>query len=236
MNDVASQLCLWAEQHRMTLVPRHLPDHLNVYADSLSRRHQILGTEWSVNQSIMDRVFSHWGRPHVDLFALSCNTKLTTFMSPIWQKDGWKVDSLVHSWEGMYAYAYPPTSLIRACLNKIQSDKALVILVAPLWPNQEWFTDLVGLAIDFPINLPHVPRLLKQTFSHQFHKTPQTLNLHAWLLSPEPRKRGAFLDKCPGGSLYLRKGLLLDSTRLSGRSSENGVGLKDLILAHPLFQ
>ena len=45
----------------MTLIPRHLPGHLNVLADHLSRRGQILKTEWSLNQTIADRIFRTWG-------------------------------------------------------------------------------------------------------------------------------------------------------------------------------
>ena len=60
----------------MTLVPGYLPGHLNVLADHLSRRGQILKTEWSLNQTIADRIFRAWGRPFVDLFALGKNTKL----------------------------------------------------------------------------------------------------------------------------------------------------------------
>ena len=70
MNDLATDICLWAEKRGMTLVPRYLPGHLNVLADHLSRRGQILKTEWSLNQTVADRIFRAWGRPFVDLFAL----------------------------------------------------------------------------------------------------------------------------------------------------------------------
>ena len=76
MNDLATDICLWSEKRGMTLVPRYLPGHLNVLADHLSRRGQILKTEWSLNQTIADRIFRAWGRPFVDLFALGKNTKL----------------------------------------------------------------------------------------------------------------------------------------------------------------
>ena len=36
-----NDLCLWAEKRGITLVPRHLPRHLNVLADRLSQRGQI---------------------------------------------------------------------------------------------------------------------------------------------------------------------------------------------------
>ena len=109
MNDLATDICLWSEKRGMTLVPRYLPGHLNVLADHLSRRGQILKTEWSLNQTIADRIFRAWGRPFVDLFALGKNTKLAIYVSPIREETSWKVDSLVQNWDGLYAYAYPPT-------------------------------------------------------------------------------------------------------------------------------
>ena len=177
------------EEGNMTLVPRYLPGHLNVLADHLSRRGQILKTEWSLNQTIADRIFRAWGRPFVNLFALGKNTKLAIYFSPIRDETSWKVDSLVQSWDGLYAYAYPPTSLIRACLNKVRTENVEIVLIAPVWPNQEWFPDLLGLSIDFPIIIPPVQKLLKQTFSHHFHPHPWNLNLHAWRLSRHSTRR-----------------------------------------------
>ena len=115
MNDLATDICLWSEKRGMTLVPRYLHGHLNVLEDHLSRRGQILKTEWSLNQTVADRIFRAWGRPFVDLFALLVgkNTKLAIYVSPFREEVSWKVDSLVQNWDGLYAYAYPPTSLIR---------------------------------------------------------------------------------------------------------------------------
>ena len=84
----------------------------------------------------------------MDLFALGKNKKLAIYVSPIREETSWKVDSLVQNWG---AYAYPPTSLIRACLNKVRTENVEIVLIAPAWPNQEWFPDLLDLSIDFPI-------------------------------------------------------------------------------------
>ena len=97
MNDLATDICLWSEKRGMTLVPRYLPGHLNVLADHLSRRGQILKTEWSLNQTVADRIFRAWGRPFVDLFGLGKNTKLAIYVSPIREETSWKVDSLVQN-------------------------------------------------------------------------------------------------------------------------------------------
>ena len=234
MSDLAVQVCTWAESHHVTLIPRHLPGHLNVLADQLSRKHQILTSEWSLHQTVVDKVFKHWGKPIVDLFALKCNSKIATYMSPVLEPETWKVDSLVQSWEGLYAYAYPPTSLIRQTLAKLVSDKADLILIAPLWPHQEWFPDLIKMSIEFPLELPLIPKLLKQSFSHIFHNSPERLNLHAWRLSADSMKIEAFHKKCPVGSLFRRDNLLYNFMNISGRYSENGVYLKELIRTLPL--
>ena len=115
MNDLATDICLWAEKRGMTLVPRYLPGHLNVLADHLSRRGQILKTEWSLNQTVADRIFRAWGRPFVDLFALGKNTKLAIYVSPIREETSWKVDSLVQNWDGP----------VRVCVPSDKPDKGL---------------------------------------------------------------------------------------------------------------
>ena len=56
MCRMAIDTCEWAEERSMTLIPRHLPGHLNVLADHLSRRDQILKTEWSLNPAVARRV------------------------------------------------------------------------------------------------------------------------------------------------------------------------------------
>ena len=135
---------------------------------------------------------------------------------------------------GLYVYAYPPTSLIRACLNKVRTENVEIVLIAPVWPNHEWFPDLLDLSIDFPIALPPVQKLLKQTFSHHFHPHPWLLNLHAWRLSRDSTRREDFLKRLPKGSLYLRDNPQRGFTNLSGRCLESGAMLIKLILSRQL--
>ncbi len=88
---------MWAELNHVTLIPRHLSGHLNVLADQLSRKNQILTSECSLRQTVTDKVYLHWGKPTVDLFALKCNLKIAIYMSPVIEPETWKVDSLVQS-------------------------------------------------------------------------------------------------------------------------------------------
>ena len=225
MCRMAIDTCEWAEERAITLIPRHLPGHLNVLADHLSRRDQILKTEWSLNPAVARRVFRVWGSPHMDLFALKCNTKLATYMSPIPEPEAWKVDSLVQSWEGRYAYAYPPTALIRQTLNKLILHRAQLILIAPLWPKQEWFPDLLRLSIAFPLVLLPTAKLLKQSFSQTFSSeasdsTPSRVEV----ICRSNQARG-FSEQVSNRIAVPQRKFTLDLYE----QSENGVSLTELI-------
>ena len=222
--------CEWAEERAITLIPRHLPGHLNVLADHLSRRDQILKTEWSLNPAVARRVFRVWGSPHMDLFALKCNPKLATYMSPIPELEAWKVDSLVQSWEGWYAYAYPPTALIRQTLNKLILHRAELILIAPLWPKQEWFPDLLRLSIAFPLVFLPTAKLLKQSFSQTFSSeasdsTPSRVEV----ICRSNQARG-FSEQVSNRITVPQRKFTLDLYE----QSENGVSLTELIHTRPL--
>lgn len=46
-------ILLECRQYNITLLVRHIPGRLNVLADGLSRRHQIIGTEWCLHPSVV---------------------------------------------------------------------------------------------------------------------------------------------------------------------------------------
>ena len=214
--------CSHVRQHVSGCLPEKSGGHQIAHNERFSHRHMSVVREEGNDlecvsgpsdrvepKTIADRIFRAWGRPFVDLFALGKNTKLAIYVSPIREETSWKVDSLVQNWDGLYAYAYPPTSLIRACLNKVRTENVEIILIAPVWPNQEWFPDLLDLSIDFPITLPPVQKLLKQTFSHHFHPHPWLLNLYAWRLSKDSTRREDFLKARYISETILSGGLLI---------------------------
>ena len=124
---------------------------------------------------------------------------------------------LVQSWENIYPHAYPPISLIRACLNKIGTEDVEVILIAPCWPNQVWFPEILDLTIDSPLSIPLSQRLLKQTFSHHFHENPNKLYLHTWRLSIDFTRKDGFLKRLRKGKLYIREPLQQGYMHISER-------------------
>ncbi len=93
----------------MILIAIYVAGRLNVLADSLSRRDQVLRNVWSLNQAIFQWICHITGEPWVDLFATHLNKKLPLCISPIMDPQALAVDTLSYPWKGIWVYAYPPT-------------------------------------------------------------------------------------------------------------------------------
>ena len=121
------------------LVVRHIPGTFSVLADCLSHFHNPVNTEWELRQVVFDSVVLRWDRPHVDLFATSLNHKLETFVSPVPDPLSFTVDAMSLSWDGMFAYAFPPFRFLLQVLLKIKQLDCKIILIAPAWPDKHSF-------------------------------------------------------------------------------------------------
>jgi len=213
---------------------RHIPGKRNVWADQLSRPTKILGTEWSLCHRVFRTIREVFFDPQIDLFATSVNKKVQVFYSPLPESTALGTDAMSHPWDGMWAYAYPPTGFIREVLRKMQTSNCELLLVAPAWPTQAWYPLLLSLLVDEPRSLPVKENLLKQPGTNFFHKNPGMLRLHVWRLSNDRSRRLAFLDKCPDTSLE-RIGLPpIQYMKPSGAYTPVGVLDGRLIRARPL--
>ncbi len=196
------RILTWCAEHSVTLTARFLPGNLNILADSLSRKDGIVQTEWTIHAGILHQIFSHWETPHVDLFATMLNHQLPTYYSPVPDPSALGVDSLAVSWEGLNAYAFPPFPLLSRVIMKINTELCLVLLIAPLWPGQPWFGQLLSLLVEIPICLPHRHDLLHQPRSRRCHDNPVMLHLHAFLLCKDVCRRREFLNRLPSASVH----------------------------------
>ena len=179
------RLMLWCNQRQIVLRARHIPGHLNVIADKLSRLNQVIQTEWSLLPEVFAQICRRWHRPSVDLFAT--RFKLPQFVS---DRSAWEVDALSLPWEDLDAYAFPPTALLHQVVTKLLDHGfRRLILIEPGWPNMPWFWDLVNMSVQIPLLLPQVSNLITQPFNKCPHRDLPNLNLHAWLLEPLPSSK-----------------------------------------------
>ena len=151
----------WCANDQILLKARHLPGVQNALADDLSRG-RISPTEWGLHRGVVSQVFLTLGRPNIDLFASRKNTVLPTFCTRFPDPMAWATNALTLDWTGMHAYVFPPISLLRLVLAKVEAEPCKVLLIAPFWPRQFWFTRLVNLLIAPPRVLPEREDLLTQ--------------------------------------------------------------------------
>ena len=163
---LASQLLRWTESLNIHLDARYLPGQSNVLADLLSRQDQVIGTEWSLHLQVARHLLRRWGTPSINLFATSLSVKLPLYCSLVLDPQAVFEDAFRHPWANLDLYAFPPFPLVGRVVARVRETPNLsTTLVAPLWPEKEWFTDLLLLLTLPPVALPWWDRLLSSPTS-----------------------------------------------------------------------
>ena len=122
--------------------------------------------------------------------------KTPSVLCPSVGTQGNGVDAFPQPWDNLQAYAFPPIAIIRRVLLKLRaSHHCDLTLIAPFWPQREWFPDLLELLSDIPIELPKRQDLLRQPHFHRFHENLQMLRLTAWRLSNVSHDKQASLKQ-----------------------------------------
>ena len=209
----------------------------DVLADVLSRRGQVVGTEWSLRPQVARSLLRVWGNLSIDLFATCLNAKLPLYCSLVPDPQAVFEDAFRHPWDDLDLYAFPPFPLVGRVIARVQeSSRVAMTLVAPLWPEKEWFADLLLLLTQPPLALPCWDKLLRQPHCSLFHQGVHALKLHAWRLSSDATESRAFreelLESCQGSS----RSPPLDCTSRDGRSSVVGVVEGAVLQSTPLYQ
>ncbi|XP_061480325.1 uncharacterized protein LOC133383498 isoform X1 [Rhineura floridana] len=180
LQDLASLIFVWAEQHLQSLKAEHLRGILNVTADWLSRQ-QVFPGEWKLHPAIFHRLQCRFGALSVDLFASSHNCQLPRYFARYLDSTAEAVDALTTPWPDGLLYAFPPIPLLAKTLRKARIERAQLVLVAPFWPRRPWFSDLLAMSMMDSWTLPVTPDLLSQ--GPVLHQDPTWLNLTAWRLN-----------------------------------------------------
>ena len=189
LNATAREVLLWAESRRIRLLPQFIMGSSNVNADALSRSNQVIASEWTLHQEVVDQLVHKWPAM-IDLFATSLTARLPVYFSPASDPRAAGTDALLQPWDDLQAYAFPPIAIIRRVLLKLKSSKNCELtLIAPFWPQRDWFPDLLELLSDVPITLSGRRDLLRQPHFHRFHQNLPMLRLTAWRLSSDSPSR-----------------------------------------------
>ena len=191
----AREILLWIESMKITILPQFIQGALNTRADLLSRPNLVIGSEWTLHQEVVQDLLHQWPAI-IDLFATSLTARLPVFFAPATEPKATAVDAFLQPWDNLQAYAFPPIAIIKRVLLKLRiSHHCDLTLIAPFWPQWEWFPDLLELLSDIPIELPKRRDLLRQLHFHRFHENLQMLRLTAWRLSSYLPVRPASLEQ-----------------------------------------
>ena len=200
LNAMVRNLVDWSTCYLVTVRAVHVAGADNVQADVLSREGQVQvrnvskSTEWSLAQSVIDKVFRRWDLPDVDLFATRLNRKVDCFCSLLPDALARSHQALSIPWDKGLMYIYPPMSLALRSLAKIAREEADAIVILPCWPRRGWFHLLIQLSIELPILLPQSKQLLTGPEGVP-HPDLATLRLAAWRVSGKTSKQQEFRSK-----------------------------------------
>ena len=186
----AKNIWLWAMERKIHISAEHLPGSKNVLADKASRIFD-KNTEWELDHHVFSSIQENFGVLEIDLFASRINKKYEKYAS--WKPDPFSVivDAFSANWACLKFYAFPPFSMVLACVQKIRAEQATGVLVVPLWITQPWFPIVMRMLVQPPIVSPLNSLFLsyqKET-KHQQHKNLRMMACH---LSGDITKSKAF--------------------------------------------
>jgi len=109
------------------------------------------------------------------------------------------------------------------CLKKLESDRALALMVVSLWPTQAWWPQLLSLLIATPVNLPQHKDLLTLPHNGMEHPLKTKLRMVACLLSGSSIKRKEFHNQLPTCSWPPGEGAPKNSTMCTSKNGPSFV-------------
>ena len=188
--SLTRDLWMWCLERNIHIQAQHLPGVLNRTADWESRSMRDR-SDWKLDQQIFLGIEEHYGPLEVDLFASRLTSQCRRYFS--WRPDPYAeaTDAFLQDWTSMKGFANPPWNLIPRVLTKARTQRADVVLVAPVWKAQPWYAPLLSMLVDWPRLLP------KQSITGSLSLDPQ---LAVWSISGRDSAVKAFQAKLPNWS------------------------------------
>ncbi len=179
LDRLACHLLLWSQDKFLSLRAVHVPGILNPAADFLSKQ-KLRPGEWMLNCQTVSQIWDLFGKAEVDLFASQESSQC-----PLWFSLSFPttlgIDAFAHPLPNVSLYAFPPIKLIPAVLCRVKVSGARLLLIAPFWPSQTWFSELTPLLYRSPWEIPIRRDLLSQLQGKIWHPQPELLQkLQHW--------------------------------------------------------
>ena len=127
----------------------------------------------------------------LDLFTTRLAKQLLIYVSPCLDPQAFDTDSLSLDWDILpFPDFFPPSPILTMVLQNVKQSSNTFLVIAPLWPHQSWYPDLISLSVDHPLCLPQLEVLLVQELLRNYwiHPNPGLFQYHAWLLSGSTSK------------------------------------------------
>ena len=181
------------------MTARHLPGVLNVEADAASRVFN-LRTEWMHRVDASEgrlsghstSLLSSGDRP----ICIALEPSAASYVSRLPYPSAAAVDAFQQDWSQWKSFIHPPVVLLSQILQKVRSDKATALLVAPDWPGQPWYAQIQLMLTGAPYPLPKEKSLLSLPFDQEaVHPLWRSLNLTVWPISGQPTRRQVSLKR-----------------------------------------
>jgi len=182
LSELARKIWKWCESRSLWIVASYIPSATNVEADRASRITNI-DTEWELNKESYKRIVQIFGPFSIDLFASKANRKCKRFCSRYPNPEVTAVDAFTMSWKEEEFYAFPPFALLSRTLQKIITDEASGVVIAPLWPTQPWYPIFESLLLTPPLILKPKKNLLLSPCREYIHPLASNLSLMVGHLS-----------------------------------------------------
>ncbi len=174
LDRLARRLLLWSQDKFLSLRAVHVPGILNLAADFLSRQ-KLRPGEWMLNRQTVSQIWDLFGKAEVDLFASQESSQC-----PLWFSTTLGIDAFAHPRPNVSLYAFPPIKLIPAVLCRVKVSGARLLLIAPFWPSQTWFSELSPFLYRSPWDIPIRRDLLSQLQGKIWHPQPELWKLWVW--------------------------------------------------------
>ena len=144
---MTQEILEWVEIHAVEVSARSIPCRQNIVVDHL------MPTNWWLLPQVPKEICWVLRRSMMDLYYVNIY-KLPVYAFKVPGPMVWEEDAFQHPWDCLEIHLFHLFTLIWRVINLLPvSNGLIIILVALLWLHREWFSDLLSLLVEEPLQL-----------------------------------------------------------------------------------